>query len=210
MSKMLGAAVAAVVLSCAGAASAATHVLTFENYNVGDLINGYVAGTPFPVLRVQGEIVAGPTGNALKIQPLYPPHQSVRAELRSEFTGSYADPENEAGLIYYHPTLLSFDFFAPVVGALTFEHEVQAPTVVALNAGVWGSVAPNYLVTDLTWRMSATVPYLLVDNMAFEDGYAVVPEPATWAMMITGFGLVGSALRRRRQSALDVGCAVIP
>ncbi|MEK7429980.1 MAG: PEPxxWA-CTERM sorting domain-containing protein [Pseudomonadota bacterium] len=27
---------------------------------------------------------------------------------------------------------------------------------------------------------------------------SAVPEPATWAMMITGFGLAGSALRRRR------------
>jgi hypothetical protein len=25
-----------------------------------------------------------------------------------------------------------------------------------------------------------------------------VPEPATWAMMITGFGLAGAAMRRRR------------
>jgi hypothetical protein len=25
-----------------------------------------------------------------------------------------------------------------------------------------------------------------------------VPEPATWAMMIMGFGLVGSAMRRRQ------------
>ena len=25
-----------------------------------------------------------------------------------------------------------------------------------------------------------------------------VPEPATWAMMITGFGLIGMAMRRRR------------
>lgn len=30
------------------------------------------------------------------------------------------------------------------------------------------------------------------------DGVGVVPEPAAWAMMITGFGLVGSAMRRRR------------
>ena len=28
-----------------------------------------------------------------------------------------------------------------------------------------------------------------------------VPEPATWAMMITGFGLAGTALRRRRNVA---------
>jgi hypothetical protein len=30
------------------------------------------------------------------------------------------------------------------------------------------------------------------------EGGDVVPEPATWAMMIAGFGLVGSAMRRRR------------
>lgn len=31
---------------------------------------------------------------------------------------------------------------------------------------------------------------------------SAVPEPATWALMITGFGLAGSALRRRRALAL--------
>lgn len=32
----------------------------------------------------------------------------------------------------------------------------------------------------------------------------VVPEPATWATMIIGFGFVGAALRRRRRSAAFV------
>lgn len=36
-------------------------------------------------------------------------------------------------------------------------------------------------------------------NYAFRIGF--VPEPATWAMMIAGFGLVGASLRRRRESA---------
>lgn len=31
---------------------------------------------------------------------------------------------------------------------------------------------------------------------------SAVPEPATWAMMISGFGLAGAALRRRRVAAL--------
>jgi len=31
-----------------------------------------------------------------------------------------------------------------------------------------------------------------------------VPEPATWAMMIAGFGLVGGALRRRKPAALAI------
>jgi hypothetical protein len=31
----------------------------------------------------------------------------------------------------------------------------------------------------------------------FNDAVASVPEPATWAMMIVGFGLVGAAMRRK-------------
>ncbi len=34
------------------------------------------------------------------------------------------------------------------------------------------------------------------------NGVAVVPEPATWAMLIAGFGLVGLAMRRRRNSGI--------
>jgi len=39
------------------------------------------------------------------------------------------------------------------------------------------------------------------DNVTLQaSGAAPVPEPATWAMMIGGFGLVGGALRRHRRS----------
>ncbi|MDO6413875.1 PEPxxWA-CTERM sorting domain-containing protein [Sphingomonas sp. BIUV-7] len=37
--------------------------------------------------------------------------------------------------------------------------------------------------------------------MAFEDS-AAVPEPATWGMMVAGFGLIGHGLRRRRATAM--------
>lgn len=35
----------------------------------------------------------------------------------------------------------------------------------------------------------------------FDPGGGVVPEPATWAMLLSGFGLVGFAARRRRALA---------
>lgn len=36
----------------------------------------------------------------------------------------------------------------------------------------------------------------VIDNVRFTAG-AAVPEPATWAMMLLGFGLVGAAMRRK-------------
>jgi hypothetical protein len=55
----------------------------------------------------------------------------------------------------------------------------------------------NVGVTNM--RMSA-YPYDLNQGLVtgFNDKAAAVPEPATWAMMIGGFGLAGAALRRRR------------
>jgi hypothetical protein len=38
--------------------------------------------------------------------------------------------------------------------------------------------------------------YWALDNVAFA-GPGAVPEPASWALMLGGFGLVGAALRRR-------------
>lgn len=35
----------------------------------------------------------------------------------------------------------------------------------------------------------------------FNGDFGVVPEPATWAMLISGFGMVGFAMRRRRAIA---------
>jgi hypothetical protein len=62
--------------------------------------------------------------------------------------------------------------------------------------GLEGSFKPTgYIATnnaDLSWRISgATIA-------------AAVPEPATWGMMILGFGLVGGMIRsaRRRQGAV--------
>ena len=51
---------------------------------------------------------------------------------------------------------------------------------------------PNTPVSacDLNFRVNGTT------------AIAAVPEPATWAMMIAGFGLVGGALRRRRVTAV--------
>lgn len=58
----------------------------------------------------------------------------------------------------------------------------------AATSSITGGV-PLYGTLDGT-------PFLVVDR--FVDIPGGVPEPATWAMLILGFGLVGTAARRRR------------
>ena len=50
--------------------------------------------------------------------------------------------------------------------------------------------------TTLSFASTTGTPYgPVLDNVAI----AAVPEPASWALMIGGFGLVGYAMRRRRK-----------
>ena len=57
---------------------------------------------------------------------------------------------------------------------------------------------------SVTFRGQAN--QLALDDITFDlvamPGAGAVPEPATWATMLIGFGLIGGAMRRRRMAAL--------
>src|SRR6185437_5436312 len=54
-------------------------------------------------------------------------------------------------------------------------------------------------VTSVSYlRLSSSVNAFEIDNLAINP----VPEPATWALMLLGFGGIGLAMRRRRKPAL--------
>lgn len=62
-------------------------------------------------------------------------------------------------------------------------------------------------VTFLNPRTNGSNDSFTVDNLAFSAAApvaAAVPEPASWAMMIGGFGMVGGAARRRRAQRTTV------
>jgi PEP-CTERM motif len=47
----------------------------------------------------------------------------------------------------------------------------------------------------------------ILDNVSLSIAPGAVPEPATWMMMILGFGLIGSAMRRRKAGATGLAAA---
>jgi hypothetical protein len=75
---------------------------------------------------------------------------------------------------------------------------------IANTSGQW--VTPNTLTFDLAPLTAFSFlplngSQIQFDNVTLSDGAAAVPEAATWAMMVAGFGLTGAKLRRRRQIA---------
>lgn len=64
----------------------------------------------------------------------------------------------------------------------------------------------TYIGSDAAFvRGAGTDTKAFTDRLSFSikgagDPVAAVPEPATWGMMILGFGAIGAAMRRRRQA----------
>lgn len=77
-------------------------------------------------------------------------------------------------------------------GALSFAHSSSTLTFgIRAYGGGWQGAA------DEGWGIDQL-------SITFDS---VVPEPATWGMMIVGFGLVGAMLRRRRVSRGSAGAS---
>ena len=98
--------------------------------------------------------------------------------------------------------------------------KIGAPDLAAKLAGIQGAIwaieYPAFTVTGNTASVDgylssykALAPslhgsaYVLLSDDGKSQGFVIgVPEPATWAMMIMGFGAVGMVLRSRRRPVL--------
>ena len=96
------------------------------------------------------------------------------------------------------PPTSSFVVLGDIFGPVGFQHYTlsfvapQDITVkLALGGGNPGGLIPSTPAPDDKGA--------LLDNLSLDiTSPAAVPEPATWAMMLMGFGGLGAALRRRR------------
>jgi hypothetical protein len=50
-----------------------------------------------------------------------------------------------------------------------------------------------------------TINFIAIDNLVVSDRPSNAPEPATWAMFIGGFGLIGLEMRRRQRVRVRFG-----
>lgn len=98
----------------------------------------------------------------------------------------------------------------PFGSASAQERVVSGVTgIVNAESGYTGPVTITGLTLDIPLTRffssnAASVSVTGVQNLRITDfgvGDAAVPEPASWALMISGFGLAGASLRRRRARA---------
>ena len=114
----------------------------------------------------------------------------------------------DAPLINY--TLLANENFNILVNGSVIGSFVITPVIAATGEITGsGSFSPITVsgLTTLQILLTNTVPLGLGSvgagtpgSFTFNAAPAAVPEPASWAMFIGGFGLIGSGLRRRRTS----------
>ena len=104
----------------------------------------------------------------------------------------------------------ALDFVAPNVTGAQIRDGNAAANRVLINGGVSGFSVAHGEVLTLRWsdfdtrlgNAQAADDALGIDDFTFTPTFAAAPEPATWAMMILGFGAAGAMLRRRHAAAV--------
>ncbi len=192
-------------LSCvAGATSATATTITFDDFN-----NDNVIPLPDTYAGLNWNnfyVIPGPD----YINPASDYGDGVVSPKNVAFNGSGRPATISSGSPF---TLNSGYFTAPFMDDLTVEVTgFDGATQLYTTSFVVDTSGPMLVTFDWTGLSKVTFatsggtvhpgfggsfPSFSLDNLTVDEPVASVPEPATWALAIAGFGLAGGALRRR-------------
>lgn len=101
---------------------------------------------------------------------------------------------NQSLTLWVPTGLTTFELTARMAVNLCNAGSIGTFESILCNFGDTAGLSFGPLPDGLSWTSQSGVFLSGIGN----GGGGVVPEPATWAMLIIGFGLVGSTMRRRR------------
>jgi hypothetical protein len=115
------------------------------------------------------------------------------------FNGDEVNPSGDIGsLLFYSDNVPTADSLADTSGPPT---QLYPDNVTILEVGDehtnWAFYQPSFGQPGFVLGVHVPVVYEFIS-----DGVGVVPEPATWALMLLGVGAMGAALRTRRRAAI--------
>lgn len=225
---------AGVALGVGSQAMAATNLVTNGSFETGDF-SGWtlanVGGGTDPVVIQYNQGSGYPTGafgEPILTNMLTAGSPDAAGNFTAYFSSDTANPHSlsqsivlEAGRTYN----IGFDYYAPQNGInnpndATLQFLVNGNVVggTLIAGGPSGTPAQTWLnfSTQFTAATSGPQTYtfefrgngVTAADFAVDRVFAIaaVPEPATWAMLILGFGVIGAA-QRRRTSAIFAGRA---
>lgn len=180
-------------------AAAAITTIDFEAQGAG-APSFFPSPNPSGPLTISGVTLSG--GTLLK-------NESGSTDLSAVYattnlvSGAYANPL----LVNFSSTVnaFSFDLVNEIADTYTLlaNNGLTQTFVVAANATQSFSLS-GAGITNFTIAASGSRFDFAIDNLVFNTTAAAVPEPASWAMMLLGFGAIGGAMRlgRRKSMAL--------
>ena len=180
---------------------AAPVVITYNN------TNGYPTGAfGEPILT---NMVMSRSPDAVGGQVAYFSSDTANPDSLSQIVNLVAGQTYNLGFDYYapqngisNPNDASLSF---LIGGVPAGAVLTAGSFTGTPARTWFNFNTTYVAT-LTGATNLTFQFrglgVTAADFAVDRVYALaaVPEPATWGMMIIGFGAIGAAMRRRRTS----------
>ena len=216
----------AAVLTLAAPAGAQTFDLVGQGPNPANFEYGYDSGAGFTVFDFATQYQT--SGCAIGGTSCYAGPASFLGVYFAPSDGSYQTATLRANEATFHPgpngELIGVRFVAPTAGSYRFTGTFRAADSpngngvtysTPLGTGVLG-LQPATFAFDFTQSLAAggTALFTVGNNGAYAFdttgltlSVSAVPEPATWGLMILGFGAVGGAMRRRRAATTTVRLA---